>query len=64
MHSSTIGPDSPRSLAYETLEALKEFDCIPVIMSYSNTDAGGYIINKMKEKFCKQFPKIRVIKKH
>ena len=63
LHSSTIGPDSPKSLAYETLEALKEFNSIPIVMSYSNTDAGGHIINKMKEKFCRELPKVRVIKK-
>ena len=63
LHSSTVGPDSPNLLAKETLGALNEFKSIPIIMSYSNTDAGGHIINKMKENFCKEFPKIRVIKK-
>ena len=57
LHSSTVGPDSPNLLAKETLGALNEFKSIPIIMSYSNTDAGGHIINKMKENFIKSFQK-------
>ena len=63
LHSSTAGPHSPYLLASETIKALKVFDKTPVIMSYSNVDAGGYIINKMKEIYCKESPNIRVIKK-
>ena len=63
LHPSTIGPHSPDLLINQTLQALRNFSSIPIVMSYSNVDAGGHIINKAKEKFCKEKPNIRVIKK-
>jgi GDP/UDP-N,N'-diacetylbacillosamine 2-epimerase (hydrolysing) len=63
IHPPTAGSDSPISIVSETLKALNEFKSIPIIMSYSNVDAGGHTINKIKEKFCKEMPNLRVIKK-
>tara|TARA_B100000902_G_scaffold395943_1_gene455650 strand:+ start:211 stop:1374 length:1164 start_codon:yes stop_codon:yes gene_type:complete len=63
LHPSTVGPHNPNLIANETFNALNEFSSVPIIISYSNVDAGGHIINKAKEKFCKEDPNIRVVRK-
>lgn len=63
IHSATFSKDKPDSIIKETLKALENFNSIPVIMSYANTDSGGHEINKIKEDFCQKKPHMRVIKK-
>ena len=44
IHSATLSKDKPDLIIKETLKALENFNSVPVIMSYANTDSGGHEI--------------------
>lgn len=63
IHPETVSSQSIKSFVNEIFEALDFFYEIPIIISYSNSDTGGILINKLLNQFCKKNPKKRVIKK-
>ena len=55
----TIHPETNSSISVENfmkpiIFALEKFKELPLVITYSNSDPGGFHINSLLEKFCKK----------
>ena len=63
IHPPTSQEIDLKKFTKEILNALSNFNNTTLIFTYSNSDSGGYVINKMCEYFCRLDPEKRIIKK-